>query len=152
MKSSQLTLLSSEAPANPSRSQEKGSGWTTRAATWPSSPLLWLHSFGPAGWFSRTSPVSCRRTRVGILGPSSGSWNNAGMGGPTESLTLSLPEYHSAAGVCSLSALLETGDLPPKYFLSQKACRGILRRAEKRGKELPGQLRRTLEAVAAQDQ
>jgi DNA (cytosine-5)-methyltransferase 1 len=47
-----------------------------------------------------------------------------------------------------LSQILETGPIPPKYFLSGKACAGILRRAERRGKELPGQLRRALKAVA----
>lgn len=33
----------------------------------------------------------------------------------------------------------------PKYSLSVKACTGILRRAEKRGKELPSQLKEALE-------
>ena len=42
-----------------------------------------------------------------------------------------------------LSQILE--DSPhPKYCLSAKACQGILRRAEKRGKELPPLLRETL--------
>jgi hypothetical protein len=50
--------------------------------------------------------------------------------------------------VCSLSAVLETSDVPHKYFLSQKACAGIIRRAERRGKELPTMLRRALEQVA----
>jgi site-specific DNA-cytosine methylase len=35
-----------------------------------------------------------------------------------------------------------------KYYLSAKACSGILRRAAKRGKELPAQLARALRAVA----
>ena len=52
------------------------------------------------------------------------------------------------ASVCSLSQILETGPIPPKYFLSGKACAGILRRAERRGKELPEALRSALAAVA----
>lgn len=36
----------------------------------------------------------------------------------------------------------------PKYWLSPKACRGILRRADRRGKELPPALRAALERVA----
>ena len=36
-------------------------------------------------------------------------------------------------------------DVDPKYYLSAKACAGILRRAEKRGKELPEALRAALE-------
>ena len=54
----------------------------------------------------------------------------------------------SAAAVCSLSEVLEM-DAPPKYYLSAKACAGILRRAEKRGKELPIALRSALEKTAA---
>jgi hypothetical protein len=54
----------------------------------------------------------------------------------------------SDEGVCSLSDILETGDVPQRYFLSAKACMGILRRAEKRGKELPPQLARALQVVA----
>jgi hypothetical protein len=65
------------------------------------------------------------------------------------SLTLSISEWPKDAAVCSLSDTLETGTLPRRYFLSAKACKGILRRAEKRGKELPDALRIALEAVAS---
>jgi hypothetical protein len=51
-------------------------------------------------------------------------------------------------GVCSLSDILETGDVPQRFYLSPKACAGILRRAAKRDKELPAQLQRALEQVA----
>lgn len=40
----------------------------------------------------------------------------------------------------TLAETLETGPVPPRYFLSQKACAGILRRAERRGKKLPPHL------------
>jgi hypothetical protein len=43
---------------------------------------------------------------------------------------------------------LETGDVPRRFYLTAKACAGILRRAEKRGKELPTQLHQALQAVA----
>jgi hypothetical protein len=69
------------------------------------------------------------------------------MGLHTEFLTLNTSEWHSAAAVCSLLDTLETGDLPQRYFLSATACAGILRRAEKRGKKLPEQLRQALEQV-----
>lgn len=69
--------------------------------------------------------------------------------------THSLPEYPdflspypNGGGVCSLSDILETGPVPPKYYLSRTACNGILRRAERRGRELPDALRETLEAQA----
>ena len=59
--------------------------------------------------------------------------------------------FRSDEGVCSLSEILETGPLPSRYYLSPKACRGILRRAEKRGKELPEALRLALLQVATED-
>src|SRR3546814_5518936 len=40
------------------------------------------------------------------------------------------------------------GPIPQRVFLSANACLGILRRAEKRGKELPEKLARALKAVA----
>ncbi len=51
------------------------------------------------------------------------------------------------AVVCSLSDILERSTVPPRYFLSSKACAGILRRAEKRGKALPPLLLQALQQV-----
>ena len=57
-------------------------------------------------------------------------------------------ERHNGVSVSRLSQILM--DSPPqKYYLSAKACNGILRRAEKRGKELPEQLRKALERQSA---
>jgi hypothetical protein len=62
--------------------------------------------------------------------------------------TLNTSAWPNDASVCSLSRVLETGPIPQRFFLSAKACSGILRRAEKRGKELPTTLRRALAQVA----
>lgn len=80
--------------------------------------------------------------------PYSGRWGNSGMGSPTAFWTLSGGEFPSDAVVSSLSDVLETGDVPLKYYLSPKACRGILRRAEKRGRALPPSLQTALERAA----
>jgi hypothetical protein len=84
------------------------------------------------------------------------------MGGPTVCWTLNTSEWgdgpepsrnaaaESSLSLASLSEILETGPLPPRYSLSAKACSGILRRAERRGKELPPMLKKALEAVASQ--
>lgn len=54
---------------------------------------------------------------------------------PGEYTTHSFGECPSEENVSRLSAILE--DTPhPKYYLSAKACAGILRRAERRGKKL----------------
>jgi hypothetical protein len=133
----QLTFLSEEPHANPSASQDLEADWMMTVATWRLSFLGLLNEHGPSGWFGRTSPASCHQTEEGILVPFSEGWSNAGMGSPTECLTLSTSEWPSAAVVCSLSDVLETQPVPQRFFLSATACKGILRRAEKRGKELP---------------
>ena len=156
----QLTFFAEAPPASRSVSPDSERDWQTRVATscLPSVPLL--QGIAPAGWFGRTSPVSCHRTEDGTLVPSSGSWQNSGMGSPTAFLTLSTSEWnHTLApslkddSVCSLSDILEdSGSVPQRYFLSAKACAGILRRAEKRGKSLPEPLALALRAVAGLEQ
>ncbi len=136
----QSTFSWGEPPASPLALPESELAWMTRVATSRLSSLLLLGDCGPDGWSGRTSPASCRTMEEGRLEPFSASWGNSGMGSPTEFLTLSTLEFHSAAVASSLSDVLETGDLPQRYFLSATACKGILRRAAKRGKTLPDHL------------
>lgn len=72
------------------------------------------------------------------------SWE---MGGPLPgAYTMrSFGEYPKEENVSRLSQILEENP-HPKYFLSAKACSGILNRAERRGKELPPELKKALEA------
>lgn len=49
--------------------------------------------------------------------------------------------------VCTLSSILRAG-VPPKYYLTKRACSGILRRAKERGKPLPPQLETALKIQA----
>lgn len=56
-------------------------------------------------------------------------------------------ERHNGVSVSHLSQILEE-DAPRKYYLSAKACTGILNRAAKRGKELPEVLKIALETQA----
>lgn len=53
------------------------------------------------------------------------------------SWTPNISAWPNDAVVCSLSQVLETGSILPRYFLSEKACAGILRRAGARGRTLP---------------
>ena len=70
--------------------------------------------------------VPQRRKRIAVV---------ADLGGGTQ------PIYFSR--VSRLSEILQT-DASEKYYLSTRACEGILRRAEKRGKELPKILKNAL--------
>ena len=68
-----------------------------------------------------------------------------------EYLTLNLPEWNnfqgqsrSAGSVSSLSDILVSGNIPPRYYLTVKCAEGILRRAARRGKTLPPVLKEAL--------
>ena len=61
--------------------------------------------------------------------------------------TRSFLEYHNGGAESRLSQILQGGQLQ-KYYLSAKACQGILNRAKRRGKELPEMLRIALEQQA----
>lgn len=63
-------------------------------------------------------------------------------------LTPSIGESPSVENVSILSSILEA-EVPERYYLSPKACSGILRRAEKRGKNLPPLLEAVLRAQAS---
>ena len=64
-----------------------------------------------------------------------------------ESSMLNTSDSPNDASACSLWQVLEK-EASPKYFLSAKACKGILNRAEKRNKVLPATLREALERIA----
>jgi hypothetical protein len=66
----------------------------------------------------------------------------------TEFLMHNSGEYPSVAVESTLSQILEV-NAPEKYHLSAKACEGILRRAERRGKQLPEMLKVALEQQIA---
>lgn len=66
-------------------------------------------------------------------------------------LTLNLSEKPRVANPTLLSEILQE-EADPKYNLSPKACKGILNRANKRGKKLPDVLREALEAQIRNDE
>ncbi len=107
-----------------------------------------------SGSSSKKSSGSRSRTRPTFhyLQKESGRWLTAGWGtdgpSPTEFSTHSFGEFPSVAVESRLSQILE--DTPhQKYSLSAKACMGILRRAERRGKKLPPELEKALCAQIA---
>lgn len=123
-------------------------------------------------WYGRTSPEHCQAQTAKTSGASSKKPRKSQTKQP---LFLDLrkgsglqPEPSWVMGIPSLgeSSMLNFGESPnvvvesrlsqilqdnphPKYCLSPKACQGILRRAEKRGKELPEVLKAALEAQSA---
>jgi hypothetical protein len=92
--------------------------------------------------------VSFQQTKDWISGSLPKSLPNSGMAFAGEYLTLNTLEWGSDAVESFLSDILETGDLPAKYYLSPKACQGILRRSKERKKDLPPVLKEALERQA----
>lgn len=94
-------------------------------------------------------------TNANIPMPASGKWATAGMvrGGRLtplgESLMLNIGEYPNVENESTLSEILED-NVPEKYYLSPKACLGILRRAKNKGRKLPDNLRIALEQKVAE--
>jgi len=145
----QMSMFSlEEHRANPSQSRDFEKVWLTLAGTSLSPSLQSLLDILPVTSSGKMSLACCQANMEGILEPSSGAWGNAGMGGLTGFSMPNISEFHSAAAASSLSDILETGEVPQRFYLSATACRGILRRAEKRGRALPPSLQMALERVA----
>ena len=92
---------------------------------------------GYALHWRKTSRDSSAPTMVLHLQGASESYSTAGlMKRDGAYATVNISEWPNDGAACSLSAILEENPAT-KYSLSPSACAGILRRAEKRGKELP---------------
>lgn len=150
----QLMFWWAEPPAKASPLPERAADSKIHADALCSPTSKLLNDIDLVGSFGKTSLVSCHPAGEGILAPSSGGWRSAGMGSLTESWTLSMCEWTDSIepsrnedGVSSLSDILEVGEVQPRYYLSRKACAGILRRAAQRGKTLPPALTEALKAV-----
>lgn len=132
---------------SPSGAEPDGWLWKTSqdysAATLGETLLLWLErwlGYGLTYQAADGEPPAWSRDRSG--------WSSGGFW--TRSMcehNLTLEPSLKDEGVCSLFEILETGEIDPRYYLSARACADILRRAERRGKELPATFRRALEAV-----
>ena len=106
-----------------------------------------LENYGPAGSWSRMFQGFTQAMQARISTPSSERLPNSGMAWRGECWIANTSESPSGGVECSLSDILEA-HVPQRFYLSAKAARGILRRAEKRGKELPLALQQALEALA----
>ncbi len=105
-------------------------------------------SFDPDGSSSRTSWDCSPHKTAGISEPFFTRWPTSGTASAGGFSTLDSSEFPSAAVECSLSDILE-GTVDRRYALSARAARGILRRADARGRALPAALLRALQGLSA---
>lgn len=144
----QLTFSLAGLPARTSALPGKEPDFLENVLALPCTLRGWFETFALDGSCGKTCPVLFLPTGGETSARLPGRWPNSGMAWHGGFLTLSAGEFPSGAEESSLSDILEMCDLPERYFLSAKACAGILRRAEKRGKTLPERLHAALKAGA----
>lgn len=132
------------------------SDWRMLVADWPLSICDLLDACALAGSSGRMSAERCIPTEDGTWEPSSGSWATSGMGGATECWTLGTLESPSPADEsfswASIETVLETGDIPQRYYTTPKACAGIALRNLRRGTKLSDALHRAVSLLATTSQ
>ena len=170
----QLTFLSAEPPARRSASLGSARASPTLAATSALNLRSWLSALARGWSFGKTSPASSQAGKDAILPDSYRCSQDGKSQSPTadgsapesslrppdatewhgECLTLSIPEFPNFRGrsrsegvVSSLSDILIRGNIPQRFYLTVKCAAGLLRRAAKRGKDLPRVLKDALLAL-----
>ena len=103
--------------------------------------LCRLRGSGARPWEVLDVPVAVGGGRI-----KSGAWLNSGgvSGGRSWTTRVRDEWFPEARRESSLRDVLERRAVPSRYFLSAKACSGILRRAARRGRALPEALERAL--------
>ena len=146
-------LISSSAgsPARTSASPAGAPDSPGNAAACGGSSTESLSLFDPAPYSWRTSKASSAQMVAETWVRSSTPWLTSGMAQRGEFSTRSTSVCPSGADACScspsLADVLEQSALP-RYSLSPRAARGILRRAEARGRELPEALAAALRTLS----
>jgi len=145
----QLTLFAEDSRAKITQLQESAAAWLVTVARSGGKCTGLLLSAAPPGLSEKMYLGSCPATEAVTSLPSSARLFNSGMASHGLLWTANTSEWRNGGDACSLSDILEESP-NRKYLLSPKACAGILRRAEKRGKVLPEALRLALRGVMSQ--
>ena len=151
------TLVTSSAEASPARTYPSPDAERDLPVSAPdsssSSPES-LSLFDLAGYSLRTFPDCSPRTAVGTSESCLERWPTSGTAWAGGLSTAATSECRSDEGGCSSSEPLlreileEAQSVPAKYSLSARAASGILRRASKRGRQLPEHLADALRAAS----
>ena len=133
MENTQLSLFGKTSPEPSQATRERTSASSSKNSQKSSTkPYLYLHLQKESG----QQPATWTETAGALPGA---QWTP----NTTECPNVAVESY--------LSQILQVNVLE-KYYLSAKACQGILRRAAKRGKQLPQMLKEALEQMIAQNE
>ena len=112
----------------------------------------WLISCAPSTSSGKTLPVVCHPTEDGTLVPSQGRWQNSGIHSDGVCLTHNTSESpRDDVESFLLDVLQDSRNISDRYYLSQRAAEGILRRAKRRGKTLPETLETALRSLISNE-
>ncbi len=111
--------------------------------------LASLEKDAPELFSSKTFTASCIRTKDGTSKPLYELWPNSGILSDGVCLTARTSESPSHVKESTLLGVIETSEVPDKYFLSPSAAKGMLRRTKQMGRNLFPPLRESLEILAA---
>lgn len=146
----QSTLFVEDSPAKTSASPENDVDLMAIALASGLSFSESLTTLSLSGSLLKTCQVYSLAPEGEILPSSFNGWRSAGMAWGGECLTVKASDLPSDAKECLLSEVLEP-HTDARYYLSPKACAGILRRADARGKVIPEPLRSALWAVTVEE-
>ncbi len=135
----QLTLLSEEVLVKTFQLQGIEPDFMESVLHWQGNISDFLMKYAHNGLYGKMSRAVFQQTGETISQHSSMKWKKSGMVWHGEFWTHSISECPKDAVASSLSGILETGDHLSPYYLSPRACQGILRRAEKKNVVLPDQ-------------
>ena len=142
-------LLQEDFPAKTSVLPVRGLALLVNAADYSGKLLDLWKKRKRSGSSSKTYLVCLPLTKEETLESYSARWLNSGIVFPGGCLMLNTLEYPKEGKESSSLAQILITQTPQKYYLSQKACEGILRRANRRGKTLPPALQEALEQQAS---
>lgn len=103
----------------------------------------------PELFFSKTLRAYSAPTEEKILESCSQRWPSSGILSDGVLLTANTSECPNHGRGSTLSDVVETGEVQEKYFLSPNAAKGIIRRADRMGRNLRPHFRMSLEILAA---
>jgi hypothetical protein len=126
---------------------ESAQGLPVTVAALPLPISIWSSSENLGGWCWKTYPGYLLATKAAISEGSFTKWRGSGMAWRGEFWTRDFSESPKGGVGCLLLQVLEP-TAPARYFLSAKAAKGILERANRRGKLLPPLLQEALQALA----